>query len=99
MLLMLAVDSGLFRVTAATLLQAAANPQRLGAIGGLMVLHTWGQRLQHHPHVPYCPKSRPSGYSRLAEYFTLLARSNSASHRAVDADGFRPRVDQVPGSR
>jgi hypothetical protein len=42
----------LFRAAAATLLQVAANPQRLGAaIGGLMVLHTWGQRLQHHPHV------------------------------------------------
>lgn len=42
----------LFRATAATLLQVAANPTRLGAaIGGLMVLHTWGQRLQHHPHV------------------------------------------------
>ena len=41
-----------FRATAATLLQVAANPKRLGAaIGGLMVLHTWGQRLQHHPHV------------------------------------------------
>jgi Putative transposase/Transposase zinc-binding domain len=42
----------LFQATAATLLQVAANPTRLGAaIGGLMVLHTWGQRLQHHPHV------------------------------------------------
>jgi len=42
----------LFRATTATLLQVAANPRRLGAtIGGLMVLHTWGQRLQHHPHV------------------------------------------------
>ena len=42
----------LFRARAATLLQVAANPKRLGAaIGGLMVLHTWGQRLQHHPHV------------------------------------------------
>jgi Putative transposase/Transposase zinc-binding domain len=42
----------LFRAAAATLLQVAANPKRLGAaIGGLMVLHTWGQRLQHHPHV------------------------------------------------
>lgn len=42
----------LFRATAATLLQVAANPKRLGAaIGGLMVLHTWGQRLQHHPHI------------------------------------------------
>jgi hypothetical protein len=42
----------LFRAAAATLLQVSANPKRLGAaIGGLMVLHTWGQRLQHHPHI------------------------------------------------
>jgi putative transposase/transposase-like zinc-binding protein len=42
----------LFRAAAETLLQVAANPKRLGAaIGGLMVLHTWGQRRQHHPHV------------------------------------------------
>ena len=42
----------LFRAAAETLLQVAANPKRLGAaIGGLLVLHTWGQRLQHHPHV------------------------------------------------
>jgi hypothetical protein len=42
----------LFRAAAATLLQVAANPKRLGAaIGGLMVLHTWGQRLPHHPHI------------------------------------------------
>ena len=42
----------LFHAAAETLLQVAANPKRLGAaIGGLMVLHTWGQRLQHHPHV------------------------------------------------
>jgi hypothetical protein len=41
-----------FQAAAATLVQVAANPKRLGAaIGGLMVLHTWGQRLQHHPHV------------------------------------------------
>jgi putative transposase/transposase-like zinc-binding protein len=32
--------------------EQCANPTRLGAaIGGLMVLHTWGQRLQHHPHI------------------------------------------------
>jgi Putative transposase/Transposase zinc-binding domain len=42
----------LFQAAAATLLQVAANPKRRGAaIGGLRVLHTWGQRLQHHPHV------------------------------------------------
>jgi Putative transposase/Transposase zinc-binding domain len=42
----------LFQAAAQTLQQVAANPKRLGGdIGGLMVLHTWGQRLQHHPHV------------------------------------------------
>ena len=41
----------LFQAAAETLLQVAANPKRLGGdIGGLMVLHTWGQRLQQNPH-------------------------------------------------
>ena len=42
----------LFRCASATLLEVAANPQRLGAeIGFLCVLHTWGQTLTHHPHL------------------------------------------------
>lgn len=42
----------LFQASAATLLEVAAHPQHLGAeIGFLSVLHTWGQNLQHHPHV------------------------------------------------
>src|SRR5712692_9885217 len=42
----------LFRCSAATLLEMAADPKHLGAeIGFLSVLHTWGQNLQHHPHV------------------------------------------------
>jgi len=42
----------LFQAAAATLREVAANPKRLGAaIGVLMVLHTWGQNLHHHPHV------------------------------------------------
>jgi hypothetical protein len=42
----------LMRSAAATLREVAANPERLGAmIGVLMVLHTWGQNLHHHPHV------------------------------------------------
>jgi hypothetical protein len=42
----------LFRCVAATLLEVAANPKRLGAeIGFLCVLHTWGQTLMHHPHI------------------------------------------------
>ena len=42
----------LFRASAATLREIAADPKQLGAeIGFLSVLHTWGQNLQHHPHV------------------------------------------------
>jgi hypothetical protein len=41
----------LMRSAAATLRDVAANPKRLGAtVGVLMVLHTWGQNLHHHPH-------------------------------------------------
>ncbi len=42
----------LFRASATTLLKVAADPKHLGAeIGFLSVLHTWGQTLQHHPHI------------------------------------------------
>jgi hypothetical protein len=42
----------LFRAASETLLKIADDPKHLGAaIGFLAVLHTWGQTLQHHPHV------------------------------------------------
>jgi len=42
----------LFHSTAETLLAIARDPRHLGAeIGFFSVLHTWDQRLQHHPHV------------------------------------------------
>jgi len=42
----------LFQASAATLLEIARDPRHLGAeIGFFSVLHTWNQRLQHHPHV------------------------------------------------
>jgi hypothetical protein len=42
----------LFQAAAATLRDVAANRKRLGAqLGILLVLHTWGQNLHHHPHV------------------------------------------------
>src|SRR5919198_1275865 len=47
-----AVYGILFRAAAETLATIAADPKHLGAQLGLtMVLHTWGQTLQHHPHV------------------------------------------------
>jgi hypothetical protein len=42
----------LFHTSAATLLEIARDPRHLGAeIGFFSVLHTWDQRLQHHPHI------------------------------------------------
>jgi hypothetical protein len=42
----------LFTAAAATLTTIAADPKHLGAdIGLTAVLHTWGQNLQHHPHL------------------------------------------------
>jgi len=47
-----AVYNLLMQSAAQTLRDVAANPKRLGAqIGVLMVLHTWGQNLHLHPHV------------------------------------------------
>jgi len=42
----------LFRAVSETLRRIAVDPKHLGAeIGFLAVLHTWGQNLQHHPHI------------------------------------------------
>jgi hypothetical protein len=42
----------LFRAAADTVRTLAADRKHLGAqVGGLMVLHTWGQTLMHHPHI------------------------------------------------
>lgn len=42
----------LFRTVARTLQDIGGDPRHLGAeLGGLAVLHTWGQQLHHHPHL------------------------------------------------
>jgi hypothetical protein len=42
----------LLRAAAQTLLDVAADPGQLGVrLGALLVLHTWGQQLEHHAHV------------------------------------------------
>lgn len=42
----------LFRATSETLLTIAGDRRHLGAgIGFFAILHTWGQNLQHHPHL------------------------------------------------
>ena len=60
----------LFRESAATLQQVAAERRLLGAeLGFVGVLHTWGRQLQHHPHVHYIVPGgglRPDGRKWLA---------------------------------
>jgi hypothetical protein len=47
-----AVYAILFKTAVEAMTTLAADPRRLGAkIGGLAILHTWGQALTHHPHV------------------------------------------------
>ena len=42
----------LLRLSAETQIEVARNPKRLGAeIGFFSVLHTWTQKMEHHPHV------------------------------------------------
>jgi hypothetical protein len=42
----------LFRLSAETLMEFARDPRLLGAeIGFFSILHTWNQKLQHHPHI------------------------------------------------
>ena len=65
----------------------AANPRRLGArIGGLAVLHTWGQSLTHHPHV-HC--AVPGGGLSLDG--TRTAAAPKRSHRAVLCSSMKKR--------
>jgi putative transposase/transposase-like zinc-binding protein len=72
-----AVYDLLFRTSAETLLEVARDPRRLGAdIGFFSVLHTWNQKLEHHPHV-HCvvpegglaPNRRRWIRSRYARFF------------------------------
>jgi Putative transposase/Transposase zinc-binding domain len=46
------VYNQLFQAASATIREIAADPKYLGAqVGLLLMLHTWGQNLHHHPHV------------------------------------------------
>jgi hypothetical protein len=99
----------LFRASAATLLEIAADPKHLGAeIGFLSVLHTWGQNLLHHPHV-HCVV--PSGglspdhqhwVHPLCPFFFLPVKVLSRVFRGKFVDGLKRAFHKgelvLPGS-
>jgi len=89
----------LFRTSAATLLELARDPKHLGAeIGFLGVLDTWGQNLEHHPHIHYVvpagglsPPTTPDRSIRRIASFCRSAHSaafSAASSRPGFASSF-----------
>jgi hypothetical protein len=67
-----AMHAALFRESAATLQQVAAQRRLLGAdLGFLGVLHTWGRQLQHHPHVHYIVPGGGLSSSALKDSFVI----------------------------
>jgi hypothetical protein len=85
----------LFRGAAETLTEVAADQRHLGAtIGFLSVLHTWGQNLQHHPHI-HCVipagglASEGSRWIRAPAQFFLPVRVLSRVFRGRFVDGLK----------
>ena len=90
----------LFRSSAAALLEVARDPKHLGAdIGLLSVLHTWGQNLQHHPHVHSIVPAgglAPDGSRWIAasSSFLLPVRLLSRVFRGKFTEGLRRLFEQ-----
>lgn len=85
----------LFRASAETLLEIGADPKHLGAdLGFLSVLHTWGQNLQHHPHI-HCVipagglAPDASRWVRSSAAFFLPVRVLSTVFRGKFVDGLK----------
>jgi hypothetical protein len=81
------------RTVAQTLQDIAGDPKHLGAeSGGFAVLHTWGQQLHHHPHLPgVLPAGglAPAGTQWLPcrPHFFLPVRVLSRRFRRLDLAG------------
>ena len=64
----------LFQATSRTLLEVALNPKHLGArLGFFGVLHSWGQRMENHPHIHYVVPA--GGVSRDGTHWVHCKRS------------------------
>ena len=99
------VYSLLLRASAETLLEVARDPQRLGAeIGFFSVLHTWNQKLQHHPmrtrSLPPAasPRITPAGSSRATTASSFPKTSSLRCFAASSSTLYgrpSPRVDST----
>jgi hypothetical protein len=81
----------LFRSSAASLLELARDPKHLGAdIGFLGVLHTWGQNLQHHPHVHCSNRTDSSSTTHCNHLPPLTPSATSSGNSAKRTGSFTP---------
>jgi hypothetical protein len=89
-----------FRTVAQTLQDMAQDPTHLGAeLGGFAVLHTWGQQLHHHPHLPCVLPAgglAPDGSAWVAcrPHFFLPVRVLSRRFRRLSLAGLEPLYGQ-----
>ena len=84
----------LFRCAWATVATFAADPKWLGArTGAVAVLHTWGRRLQYHPHihmvVPSGGLTARGGWRRCGKSFFAPVKAMSKVFRAKLLEGVR----------
>jgi hypothetical protein len=78
----------LFHCSAETLIEVASDPKRLGAeVGFFSVLHTWNQKLQHHPHI-HCVVAA-GGLSPDHSHWIRPRRNNFFLPEAVLSEVFR----------
>jgi len=81
----------LFRAAAQTLLQLGADPKHLGAeIGVLAVLHTWGSKIDFHPHL-HCVVTG-GGISRDGSHWVHCKRAGRKRKQFFIAQGIVKRV-------
>lgn len=97
----------LFRCTAATLLEFGANPRWLGGrLGASLLLHTWTQRLDYHPHihalVPGGALGQDGRWIAASRQFLFPVQALSKCFRGKFLDGLKTLIDhnrlQLAGS-
>jgi hypothetical protein len=89
----------LYSTSAEAMLEMARDPRHLGAdIGFLGVLHTWGQTIEHHPHVHYIVpagglSADKSRWIRGSSKFFLPVKAVSRRFRRKFIQGLRDLYD------
>jgi hypothetical protein len=69
----------LFKSAVEAMTTLAADPRLAAKIGGLAILHTWGQALTHHPHIHCVVPGGGLSLDAMVEF--RMCRSGMVTHR------------------